>query len=281
MSIETNGVTAPNDPALAEIDAVIDDDQQPVIEETHKLASKLSELEQQLRAKDEVISRRDRDYQSLVETSRKQSEMLSELVGDIRDAKDRGYQYERERLQGIQRKAATEADVAAYDDAERAIRALDHHRATAETKPAADAPKSAATPQSQPDPAAIAWVSENPWFHADPDLYEYALMRERKVGTSNPHMSTAERLAKVKEDVLKRFPEKFPNAARQQPPTVSRPGPQAAGRPKPKEPTLADLDEDHKAALAAIKRVDPKFKDETYLKGFKAREARQKEIGRL
>lgn len=274
-----NGATAPNDAATPEpvlsdvaIDAVIDSGDQPVIgDDTHKLAQKYAELEQQLKAKDEVIARRDRDFAALQEANNKHNEMLSELVGGMRDAKDRGYYYEREQLEAIQRKATAEADLATFDQAAHALRLLEQRRFSADQKPATLA-QPAVNPTGQqlppPDPVAAAWVAENPWINVDPELFEFAIMQERRLGASYP--DTATRLAKVKENVVKRFPEKFPNAARQQPSTVSRPGSQVvAGRPRQKEKTVADLPADAKLALDRIKRRDPSFTDQDYIKSYK------------
>jgi hypothetical protein len=234
MSTETNGAAAPNEPALpdAAIDAVIDSCDQPVIgDETHKLAQKYAELEQQLRAKDEAIARRDRDFAALRETTNKQSEMLGELVGGMRDAKSQSHQSQIEYFKAIQRKATAEADVATFDEADRQIRFLEQQRpGVADPKGAQREANQAPQQLPPPDPIAAAWAVENPWFSTDADLFDFALSRERRLMTKFP--DTATRLAEVKKEVMKAFPEKFPNQARQQSQTVARPGTQTTAKPK-------------------------------------------------
>lgn len=272
---EPNGAAAPADASLSDeaIDAALPGDQDAPIpgDETHKLAAKLSELEQKILAKDEVIARRDRDLQELTKTSKVQSEMLSKLVGGMEEAKDRGYWYERERLENAQRKAAAEADMAAYDQIGNALRALDYNRAVADQKakqPAADqkATDQARTAADPPDPVTIAWVAENPWVNTDPELFDFALARERRLAASMP--DTAKRLAKVREEVVKRFPEKFPNeAARNQPSTVSRPGPQSTAKSKTKGKTEADLPPGARQAMDYFVRQGVLTKEQ-YLKDY-------------
>ena len=271
---DTNGAAAPNEPTLdAAIDAVIDDDQQPVIEETHKLASKLAEMEQQLRAKDEVIARQNHNFQTLSETSRKQSETLSQLMSKISDAEGRGYQMERERYEAIQRKAAAEADVVTFDEAARAIRALDYQRAQEAAKgagkPATQQTATADVAAQNVDPVAAAWLADNQWMRS-PRMFREASLIDANLQEDKPYLTTSERLAEVKAEMVKRHPEKFGGNARPQAPAVSRPGPQsAAARPKPKTKTVADLPDDAKQALARIKRRDPSFSDDDYLKSYK------------
>lgn len=131
---------------------------------------------------------------------------------------------------------------------------------------AAPAPQAQAP---QVDPILLAWGAENPWFHTDEELHCAAIALDAAFARRIPNLTN--RLAKVKAELVKTFPHKFENPARKKPSTVSAPSGQAVRWAKPKEPTLADLDDDAKAALAQIKRVDPKFTDETYIRIWKTR----------
>lgn len=279
----TNGAVAPNDGATPDgelpdgaIDTAIEAVETAVVDTRAIVAEQeAAELKQRLRAQEDRIA-------DLQKTTVSQSEMLSELVGRSREQDERGLAWTRENILERMHVATRNADEQEFLRARQDLDSFEQHARKQQKKPKDDAPAASKTQQpAQPDPVATAWMAENPWVNTDKKLRATAFAMDAMLLADEPHLSTAERLRKVKEEVVRMNPDKFTNQARQQPPTVSRPGPQAASKPKPKEPTLADLDEDAKAALAAIKRIDPKFKDETYLKGYKSREARQKEISRL
>jgi hypothetical protein len=142
-------------------------------------------------------------------------------------------------------------------------------------------PHPAAPAPAQADPAALAWLRDNAWFTADRKLAREAHAIEANLLEDDPYMTTETRLAIVRREVARRYPERFDNPARSLPPTVSMPMGQIARQPRPKAPTMADLDDDARAALAAIKRVDPKFKDETYLAGWKQRQEMEQATARM
>lgn len=275
MSTETNGAAAPNDGGTPEamppdeaIDSTIQAAETAVVDtRAIKAEQEAAELRQQIRAQQEMIG-------ELRKTTVSQSEMLSELVGRSREAENRGWAWAREDAIGRMRTAVKNADDVAFEMAKRDLDALDQHvhDQRQPKKPKDDAPAASQSDQAKltpPDPVTIAWVAENPWINTDPELFDYALSRERRLGASNPGMSTAERLAKVKEDVVKRFPEKFPNQARNQPPAVSRPGPQAAAaaKSKPKAKTETDLPSDDRAVMERLVRMKVLTKDQ-YLKDY-------------
>jgi hypothetical protein len=265
-----------------------------------------AELRAQLRTRDELLQRQTADSERRLA---EQTAAVRELLDGQRRAEDRGFAYYREEIRARMRKAVKEADEAAYDAAERDLTALEEaaarrqpppdQRAGARNEPRGDlrgdpgTPAHDAVPYRQPgqpgaaaasagadalvDPVARAWVSNNPWFAADRKLAREAQAIEANLLDDDPYMTTETRLAKVREEVARRHPDKFDNPARRQAPTVATPGGQVARQPKPKTLTLADLDADSRAALAAIKRVDPKFKDETYLAGWKQRQEMENE----
>lgn len=247
-----NGAPAPSDAATPEpmpldgaIDSAIQEVEAEVVDtRAIKAEQEAAELKQHLRAQQEMIA-------ELRKTTVSQSEMLSELVGGMRDAKDRGFAYERERLEAIQDKAAAEADVVTHREAARAIRALEQqYRTLADQKTAQQTGNQPGQPAS-PDPAAIAWMGDNPWFNTDPKLRAVAIAVDATLLVDEPHLSVADRLKKVREAVVSANPSKFSTqAARPQPPTVSRPGSQTASRTaKPKEKTEADLPAEDRAIM--------------------------------
>lgn len=286
MADNNNGAVAPNDGGMPDgelpdgaIDTALEAVETEVVDtRAIKAEQEAAELKQRLRAQEDRIA-------DLQKSTVSQSEMIAELVGRSREQEDRGLAWAREDILKRMQDATKNADEQAFLAARHDLDAYEHH-ARKQKAPKKDDPPAASQPQpGQADPATQAayraWVADNPWFNTDNKLRVAAIAIDATLMAEEPHLSAADRYKRVREEVVRINPDKFANHARQQPPTVSRPGPQAASKPKPKEPTLADLDDDHKAALAAIKRVDPKFKDQDYLKGFKQREARQKEIGRL
>jgi hypothetical protein len=283
---ETNGAIAPNDGGTSDgelpdgaIDTAIEAVETAVVDtRAIKAEQEAVELKQRLRAQEDRIA-------DLQKTTVSQSEMLSELVGRSREAEDRGWDWARNDALKRMEDAVNQADNQAFRAARQDLDALEHHQQARKQKKPKDDPAAGNKQPAQADHATQAayqaWVAENPWFNTDNQLRVQAAAIDALLLADEPHLSAADRYKKVREPVVRVNPDKFTNQARQQPPTVSRPGPQAATKPKPKEPTLADLDDDAKAALAAIKRVDPKFKEQDYIKGYKQREARQKEISRL
>jgi hypothetical protein len=271
---QPNGASAaPSDETLpdeAAIDAAIDTADEPVLDgETHRLVTRVAELEQHLRAKDEVLSRSARELDEIKKTSRQQSEMLSKLVGGMEDAQIRGYWHQRDQLEEIQRKATAEADVATFDRAREAIRALDYQRAAGEQKgkkaqPDADTGKQPDQPQ-QVDPAVTSWVADNAWVR-EPKMWREATALEQNIAEDNPGLAISERLKQVKAEMAKRHPTKFPADARQPPQAVSRPGPQTA-KAKPKGKTEADLPASARAAMEKFVKQGVLTKEQ-YLKDF-------------
>lgn len=270
MSDNNNGVVAPDDGAqpngeLADgaIDTALETAEKEVVDtRAIKAEQEAAELRQHLRALQEANT-------ELRNTSRKQSEMISAIYGDIQSAKDRGLQYERQQLQAWQRKAAQEADVAAHDEATRQLQMLEHQQRTvAEPKPA-DQTRQPNPPQGQVDPAAAAWLADNPWMQ-NPKMFREAAALETNIHEDKPYLSTADRLKEVKAEMMKRYPDKFPGQQqRPQTPTVSRPGPQAAAKAKPKQKTLTELDPDAQAAFRQLKRMNPEYTEAQYLKDYK------------
>jgi hypothetical protein len=275
----TNGGTSPNDSATPDgelpdgaIDTTLETVENEVVDtRAIKAEQEAAELRQRLSAQQERIN-------ELVKTSTTQSEMLSELVGRSRGAEERGWAYEADRIRGIMRKAASEADQTTYDAAEQTLFShMEHRPSAAELKrqaaqknqhgdpAAANSPAQQLTP---PDPAVSAWVAENSWIN-DRKMHREAMAVEANIMEDKPYLTTADRLKEVRVEMAKRHPDKFQNPARNQPPAVSRPGPQGGGKPKPKTKTAADLPEDAKLALARIKRRDPSFTDDDYIKSYK------------
>lgn len=190
-----------------------------------------------------------------------------EILDRSRGAEQRGFQYAREQIDVQMDEAAQRGDMDAYKNFKRQRDELERLKPSAPDPRRAD-PKPG-QPQ-QPDVATMGWIDQNPWFNTDPMLNGIAINIEGDLLRKQPNLSTSERLEKVKDEVQRRFPEKFGNPARTTPAAASRPSAQAARPPsREKKRTVADLDEHGKAALAKLKRQDPKLTDEMYLAAYK------------
>jgi hypothetical protein len=268
----TNGAVAPNDGGTSDgelpdgaIDTAIEAVETAVVDtRAIRAEQEAVELKQRLRAQEDRIA-------DLHKTTVSQSEMLSELVGRSREQEDRGLAWTRENILHRMHAATRNADEQEFLAARQDLDAYEQHARKQKAPKKDDLPAAGDKQQqpAQPDPAAVAWVSENPWFNTDKKLRAAAFGFDAMLLADEPHLSTADRLKKVRDEVVRMNPDKFTNQARQQPSTVSRPGPQAAVKAKPKTRTLADLDDDAKAGFKQLKRMNPEYTEAMYLKDYK------------
>jgi hypothetical protein len=225
-------------------------------------------LRERLRTQDSMIQRMEAELRETKRLASEQGQAVNELLERSRGAEDRGFQYEAARIEAGMRKAVENADTPAYDALRMELDGLYRQRAEKQRKPADPDKDKPNGQQTTPDPAAAAWVRENTWFNSDKKLHRAAIAIEATLMEDEPHLSTADRLKKVRDEIVQRFPEKFENQARRQPSAVSAPGGQLTRPVRPKQKTVADLPDDAKQALTTLKRRDPKFTDEMYLKNY-------------
>lgn len=264
----TNGVEAPNGEAAPEalpddaIDgALAEAEAQHVDTQGRKNEVEISELKSHLQAQGDMI----REMSGTIKSLKEQNE---ELVGGMRDAKDRGYDYEVQRLRGIMHKAMDEGDKETFKAAEYDLNALRSQGGPTGQRVKQDkTPPTGDPPPQKLDPAADRWMRQpdNSWFHSDEELHAAMVAAEASMLRKYPDIST--RLQKAREHIVKTFPHKFPNQARNNPPPPSRPGPQAAARAKPKAKTEADLPAEARAIMERQVSKGILTKDQ-YLKDF-------------
>lgn len=283
MTGTPNGaVAASDDDGSIPADLLADGDgapaaETPEVEASRKAEAELAELRSQNAAQRDMIL-------DLNRRGKEQSDTLAELLQRQRDMdkrssdqEDRGWAIAEADLHARIERAAADADAASVKALTADLSWLLKNRPAA-AKSAKDDPADKAAKDRQPaaetgkvDPAVLQWVDENPWFNTDIELHQYARARDDAVGRANPNMPMRERLAKVKEQVLKRFPDKFPADARSAdarnaPAAVSRPGAQTA-RTKPKGKTEADLPEGARVAMAKFVKQGVLTKEQ-YLKDY-------------
>jgi hypothetical protein len=229
-----------------------------------KTMSKESLLRSQLRRQDEKIQTLEKHLERVLGAT-------DEILDRSRGAEQRGFEYARDTLRAKMREAVANADTAAYERHEQELQQLEQMRPKGGTKKPDEAdgkPGASRQPQQEMDPVTKQWMRENPWVESK-KFFNIALGIEQDLLETRPDLSMRERLDEVTAEVKRRFPEKFGNPARSAPPATARPGPQAARTPVKKTRTVADLDDNAKAALAKLKRMNPALTDEDYLKSYK------------
>ncbi len=231
---------------------------------------------ERLRFQDQMLARQDTQIKELNDRIERLAKLQEENNERTKTAEVRGFNRASEELERQMDDAAANGDREAYAQAKRNLQQLHRQfpaepasKKTEEKKP--DPPTQA---QQAEDPAIMKFMSENPWAvqkhpSFDEPMYLYGLAMEKQIGTSKPWQSTAERLAEVKDEVRKRFPEKFENQARKGAPTVATPGSQQRARANGAKKTVSDLPDDAKRTLARLKTQIKGYKDEDYLKDYK------------
>lgn len=147
-------------------------------------------------------------------------EMAETAETRARESAEREFAKQKRELETRRQEAARVADVAAVETVSREIEAL---------KPPAAPARAAATQPSSPagdvaEKAAVdAFVAVEPWFKSDPEAAAFASARYGSLQKSRPELSHSERLAEVKRDVVRRFPEHFENEAARRPAAVTTP----------------------------------------------------------
>lgn len=238
-----------------------------------KAESDLPVLRERLRFQDKFIQDQQTKLGSLEDKFGKTQTLLEEVTERLRMQDERGLSHVVQQLEAEMDAAVADADTERYQKAKRRLVELGQARAPRDGK--AEDKSKQPSPQPQPQkvgPELEMWMRENPWFNpSDPedDASLYAVRQDMKLSRKNPYMSDRERLDKVRESVERRFPELFENTNRRQAAAVNSPSPHRETQRKPKQKTVSDLDDDQKAALAAIQKRDPKFKAEDYLKYLK------------
>lgn len=167
------------------------------------------------------------------------------LAREALDFQRQQQERERKRLQGEiealkqqQLAAVQSGDTQAYLQTEQAIKAKTEQM-PAEVKP---------IPAPGPAPEAIDFKRRNPWFERDAALRGAANGIHEELLQSEPGLSLAENLARVEEEVKRRFPDRFVNPRRNSPGTVEGVT-QTGGRPPgTRKKGYADLPAEAKAA---------------------------------
>lgn len=230
---------------------------------------------ERLKFQDQMLARQDAQIKELKESLEKVAKLQEENNERAKTAEVRGFNRASEELERQMDEAAANGDREAYAQAKKNLQQL-HRQFPADPAPKKTEEKKPDPPaqtQQAEDPAILKFMGENPWAvqkhpQFDEEMYLLGLAAEKRIGTEQPWLSTADRLAAVRETVKKRFPEKFENPNRKGSPTVATPGSQQRANGGKKTRTVAELPDDAKATLAMLKKSIKGYKDEDYLKDY-------------
>lgn len=186
------------------------------------------------------------------------------VLSEFREFASRGEQraYERAKADLLAKRdvAVAHADTETFKAVEREMAELEKVAAPPKREEKRDPVKPTVVPEIE------AWVSENKWFNSDPVLHSVAKALDADYERTRPGLDIGERLAAVKAEIQKRFPEKFENPHREAPTAVSTPSGQAA-RKKDKR-SYENLPPEAKRACDKFVKTIPGFKVEDYVRDF-------------
>jgi hypothetical protein len=121
------------------------------------------------------------------------------------------------------------------------------------------------------DPQFIAWKAENTWYETDPEMTQYADAVGMFVRQKNPHITGKAFYDAVKEEVKKRYPERFENPNRTKPNIVDGGNVEARTKGSGKK-TFADLPKEAQQEYEKFRKqfelAGFEFKKEEYLKNY-------------
>ena len=117
---------------------------------------------------------------------------------------------EKQRLQMAQEIERQKREAVKFGDEDRynelSEQELDLYR---DLEPESEPVKEVQPQQAPASKEVVEWANENPWFGSDMPLTHYAVEIDAKLSQEAPYMDDSERLARTKEMVQQRFPEKF------------------------------------------------------------------------
>lgn len=208
------------------------------------------------------------------QTTLTQLSEATKVMADLRDrglkAESRAYERARSEIEAEMRQAVNEADQSKFDSAKQKLDKLEVPPAA----PAAQTQQTQVAPPAPPTrPEVERWIGDNDWFNRDIGMARYAEAVHVQLMQDKPGMSLAENLKAVREDVVRRFPDKFGNPRRDDPAAVASPSIGGSGSgSKSRAKTYNDLPGDAKLAFERMKRWMPDYKPEEYAKTYFAGE---------
>ncbi len=188
---------------------------------------------------EDYLKKAEEDLPVLRARLRKMDDNYAKVIGELTDTKKtfedfRQFMtnaekraYEKARRELVERRdvAVAHADTEVFHSTEKEIQALDKDaQALVERAPPQEQQTNGQDQQaSKIDPIAEQWVKDNPWFLSDPQLNRAAKAIDTDLLHQAPGVSTDERLATVKAEVTRMYPDKFRNPLRASAAAVAQP----------------------------------------------------------
>jgi predicted nucleic acid-binding Zn-ribbon protein len=239
-----------------------------LIERNRALDAKLDKTEAEFRKQNITIS-----------ALQQQLTDLTLITTELRDfastSSQRAYKRAKSEIEAEMRQAVAEADVPKFDKAQKELETIDKEaieqgarrvEVKLEAKPEVKVEETKPVEQQQPPPLApevIVFIQANDWFQRDGTLNQYMQECHMQLLRQEPGLTLAQNLAKAKEQVQTKFPEKFGiNPRRNDAPVVATTS--TSRTAKPKKLGYDDLPADAKEMCARfIKTIPPKRDKDT------------------
>lgn len=215
-----------------------------------------------------IVNARNRVLEYKVDTVTSELADVKKVLGEFREFASRGEQraYERAKSELVAKRdvAVAHADTETFRQVERDIAELDKS-VPAKIEPPRREPSPAEVRKN--DPAIDEWIGENAWFNNDPVLRSVAQALDGDYMRSKSGLSTSDRLAAVKSEVMRRFSDKFENPARETATSVSSPSGNS-GHKKAAKHSYENLPPDAKRACDKFVKTIPGYKAEEYVANY-------------
>ncbi len=217
------------------------------------------------------LRKMDDNYKGVISELNDTKKTFEDFRRFMTNSEKRSYEKARRELVDKRNMAVAHADTEVFNATDKEIEALDQGaRELTETRPAPQqAQLNGQAPPPAIDPVAEAWVKENPWFLNDTQLNRAAKIIDSELLQEAPGVPTAERLATVKAEVVRMYPDKFRNPRRSEAASVASPSGESTSRSRSaKGQSYDDLPADAKKACDKFVKTIKGYTRDEYLKNY-------------
>lgn len=196
---------------------------------------------------DAKTAKLERDNKELADKVSDASRALQEIHAQNERIKKEAYERARRDIKAEMRKAAEEGDPDAYAKKEAELEALEKEPPATTEKPAETTTDDQSGKKGGLHPAVAQWISENDWYDSHVSMKALANAEHSRLLKEEPGLTIEQNLAKVRAEVVRRFPEHFGNPRRDAPGAVGSPSDPPGTRRRNGGPTYDALSKEDKA----------------------------------